>query len=147
MGIASWSVIEHPPQSKEELDAAFESASKARFDVPPIEGMNEEIDRAFFRAAFYSEAEIVGEQPYMMLRILAVHPEHQRRGVGKLLLQQGLDRADRLGLPVYLDAGESGKPVYERYGFEVKKVMPLDCTEYGGRSDGRHWCMLRPPKA
>ena len=60
-----------------------------------------------------------------------------------MLLRQGLEKADRLGLPVVIISGISGRLLYERYGFRVLNELPLDCRDYGGRSDGKHWSMLR----
>lgn len=40
------------------------------------------------------------------VRILAVAPDAQRRGIGKALLEPILAEADRQGLPTYLEASE-----------------------------------------
>ena len=117
-----------------------------RNDGPPVKGFNGDLDYAAFRAAFFSEAEVVNGQPYMTLRLLATSPRHHRRGAGTLLLRHALQKADQAGLPVYLATGVNGKALYERFGFVFQRDMPLNCLEYGGRSSGQHWCMLRPAK-
>ena len=144
VGVSWWAINNSPPQNKGQIDAKFDEVRKAKEMDPPVEGMHTELERAYFKTAFYCEMETTGGKPYMCLRLLAVHPNHQRRAIGSLLLRQGLERADRSGLPVYLDSAVMGKPLYERHGFKVTSEMPLDCLEYGGRSDGKHWCMLRP---
>ena len=78
-----------------------------------------------------------------VLSILAVLPEYHRRGIASMILQDGLRRMDARSLPAYLDCGVQGKPLYERFGFRFVKDYPLDAREYGGRSEGRHWCMVR----
>ena len=144
VGVSRWVLEEDPPKTPDEIDTKFDEGTKARQEEPAVEGMNSELNEAYQRAAFYSELETVVGRPYMTLRLLAVHPSHQRRGVGSLLIKPLLEKADRLSLPVYLDTGVSGKPLYERLGFEVTSDFPLNALDYGGRSDGRHWCMMRP---
>lgn len=51
--------------------------------------------------------------------VIAVKPEHQRRGAGALLTKWGLDMAELAGLPVYLESSEEGFGLYKRLGFEV----------------------------
>ncbi|KAK5168951.1 uncharacterized protein LTR77_006260 [Saxophila tyrrhenica] len=141
----SWWEEEHdPPQTQGQVDANFAQAYEARNDSPSVEGFQADLDYAAFRAAFYSEAEVMQGRPYMTLKLLATSPGHHRRGAGSLLLKHGLEKADRVGLPVYLATGVTGKPLYERFGFVYQRDMPINCLEYGGRSNGRHWCMLRP---
>lgn len=144
IGLAWWDVHEHPPQTPQEINAAFQRMNDLRISGSPVAGMNKPLAQAFSRAAFFSEQEIMQGRPYVTLSLLAVHPEHQRRGVGSLLLRHGLEKFDPLGLPTYLDCGRYGKALYERYGFEVVKDFPFDGREHGGRSEGKHWCMLRP---
>ncbi|KAF4776594.1 acetyltransferase [Colletotrichum scovillei] len=56
---------------------------------------------------------------YVYCHIIAVKPEHQRKGVGALLTKWGLDMAELAGLPVYLESSEEGFGLYKRLGFEV----------------------------
>lgn len=59
--------------------------------------------------------------------------EHRRKGVANLFLNWGLNRADELGLEVWLDASEHGQPVYEKLGFlpyEMNKVSPVMPASY-----------------
>ena len=49
--------------------------------------------------------------------MLVVDPEHQRRGAGRLLVQWGCSRADKAGLPGFLEASDAGRPLYESFGF------------------------------
>jgi GNAT superfamily N-acetyltransferase len=52
---------------------------------------------------------------------MATHPDHQRKGVGKLLVQWGIQIAEQLGLPIYLESTNAGQPLYESQGFETLK--------------------------
>lgn len=146
LGVSWWTLEPNPPRTEEQLDAQFTEAYASRNAGPDVEGFRAELDHAAFKASFYAEAETVQDQPYMALRLLAVSPAHHRRGAGTLLLKHGLEKADHFGLPVYLATGVNGRSLYERFGFVYQRDMPLNCFDYGGRSDGRHWCMLRAAK-
>ena len=64
------------------------------------------------------------------LEILCVHPDFQRRGVGSVLLDWGLERARRRGEKVYLEASEFGKRLYDKKGFkEVGKLLARENNE------------------
>lgn len=92
--------------------------------------------------------ELMGtETPFFMLNSLATHPDHQNRGAGKLLLDWGMMKADDEELMTYLDATQIAKPIYEKRGFEVKRVMEWDRTIWGGDGADVHYCMLRQPRS
>lgn len=145
LGISWWQHVADASKSREDLDERYARAKASRSGGVEVEGMNHVLEDAFFRAAFYSEAETMGAQPYMTLKMLAIRPEHARKGVGTLLLRNGLEEVDRLRLPCFIHAGVQAKPLYERYGFRNVGEMPCNALDYGGRSDGRHWCMVRMP--
>ncbi|OOQ81599.1 acetyltransferase, GNAT family [Penicillium brasilianum] len=58
-------------------------------------------------------------RPHYYLEILAVHPSYQGRGLASKLLRWGLARADDEGVEVYLSSSPDGRPLYEKYGFQV----------------------------
>lgn len=132
VGVARWEVVENPPKTKEDMDAKFKDAVNGRQDEPPVAGANEDLNLAFLRTNLYCEMEITAGQPHVTLQLLAIRQNQQRRGIGTLLLKHVLEKADRLHLPVYLDSGISGKALYERFGFQVVSVMPLNALDYGG---------------
>ena len=57
----------------------------------------------------------LGDRPIVMLSPLAVHPDHQRRGVGAALVGAATAGADALGEPLVVLEGEPG--YYSRFGF------------------------------
>lgn len=72
--------------------------------------------------------------------VLGVHPRRQGEGLGRLLLDPTLARADRDRLPVYLEtAKESNLSFYGHFGFEVEDEVEMP----GGGPP--IWTMLRPP--
>jgi ribosomal protein S18 acetylase RimI-like enzyme len=59
-------------------------------------------------------------QPHWYLEALGVHPRGQGRGVGTVLMEEGLRRADSSGLPCYLETSDpANEAFYRRLGFEV----------------------------
>ena len=80
------------------------------------------------------------QSPHWLLFVLAVHPDHQGRGVGGALLRHGLRRAAAEGLPCRLDTTKPANvDYYRRYGFEV--VGEIDVPDGGPRL----WEMVCPP--
>lgn len=147
LGVSWWSIVDPPPQTLQERDESYQKAKKARSGGVKVEGMNQALEDAYFRASYYSEAETMGSEPYVTLKMLAIRPQYARKGVGTVLLRDGLKKVDQLGLPAFIHSGVQAKPLYERHGFKVVGDMPVNALDYGGRSDGHHWCMIRPPKS
>lgn len=80
------------------------------------------------------------------LNILVIHPSHQRRGIGTLLLEQGLSFADQKGLQTVLGASPWGIGLYRKYGFVPVHSQDIRLWEYeGGEGMGetRHVIMRR----
>lgn len=91
--------------------------------------------------AYRAFDEALPPQPYWYLGLLAVAPEAQRRGVGRMLVEAGLKRADADGVPTFLETGtQENIQFYRRLGFEVTGdiLIPEGPT---------HWAMTRPAGA
>jgi ribosomal protein S18 acetylase RimI-like enzyme len=76
-----------------------------------------------------------------------VSPDYQRRGIGKMLMEDGLKEADKLGLQTVLGASKQGLGLYKKYGFTEFETMEIKLWEYeGGQGMGtdRHVVMHRP---
>ncbi|POR38561.1 Uncharacterized protein TPAR_01259 [Tolypocladium paradoxum] len=56
---------------------------------------------------------------------IGVDPEHQRRGIGKMLLDWGLEQAVKEGIDCYLVATPAGRPFYQAAGFDVVESFPI----------------------
>ena len=91
-----------------------------------------------------SKNEVMGTKPFVTLHFLVTLPEHQRRGIGAMHLQWGLQKADEMRLPLYLEASPMGKPLYQKMGFEEVCPIPFDARQWGSSVDMAHTCMLRP---
>ncbi|KAL2677334.1 hypothetical protein Neosp_011103 [[Neocosmospora] mangrovei] len=60
------------------------------------------------------------------LAFISVSPNHQRRGIGRKLVQWGLDRSEEEGVAAVLEASDAGKGLYEKMGFVEVGKMPFD---------------------
>lgn len=74
-----------------------------------------------------------------------MHPEYQRRGVGSLLLQSGIERAEGVQAKIWLTSTPQAVPTYLKNGWEVKEIQPIDLGKYGGNGIYNRACMLRLP--
>jgi GNAT superfamily N-acetyltransferase len=80
--------------------------------------------------------------PHWYLALLGVSPRFQGQGIGRALLTPVLQRADREGLPCYLETFVSDNvPFYEHRGFRV--------VDAGAESQSQvvFWAMRREPPA
>lgn len=131
------------------LDDAATSPTQKQESEPPFLPPELRLDalNSLFGPLHDVQEEVMGsEEPYLMLRTLATHPDHQRRGAAKILLDWGLKMADDLGVPTYLDGTSIGKPVYDKNGFKVIKTVEWDREPWGGKGKDCHWCMVRQPR-
>ncbi|KAJ6788771.1 hypothetical protein PWT90_03322 [Aphanocladium album] len=73
-----------------------------------------------------------GSKHMWYLDYLGVDPEHQRRGIGKMLLNWGLDKAREENRDTYLIATPAGLPLYQAVGFEDLGAFMLFDTPHNG---------------
>ncbi|KAK1773868.1 acyl-CoA N-acyltransferase [Copromyces sp. CBS 386.78] len=66
-----------------------------------------------------------GHEEYWYAILISVDPKQHRRGVGRKLVNWGLECARKEGRDAYLTATEAGKPLYEVCGFEALETY--DC--------------------
>lgn len=65
-------------------------------------------------------------EPAWFLLFVGVHPDHQGRGLGSVLLRDVLARADAAGEAAYLEAtSERNRALYERHGFRSVGELTL----------------------
>ncbi|KAK0725917.1 acyl-CoA N-acyltransferase [Lasiosphaeris hirsuta] len=76
-----------------------------------------------------------GHSKMWYVMMLAVDPNHYRRGAGRMLIRQGLQRAASQGRSVYLSATPEGKPLYESLGFKTLVAHDL----FGESYDAMLW--------
>ena len=65
--------------------------------------------------------------PHWYLGVVATHPEHRGRKLGRTVLAAGLERAAADGLPAYLETSNPANvEVYRSAGFEVAEQLSVD---------------------
>ena len=74
-----------------------------------------------------------------------MHPAYQGRGLSKLLLNVGLEEADRRGASCFVVSTVAGEGVYRRCGFEEIDRFVSDTRPWGGE-EVPWFCMRREPK-
>ncbi|OTA19945.1 Puromycin N-acetyltransferase [Xenorhabdus beddingii] len=64
--------------------------------------------------------------PCWFLGAVAVDPDFQGKGLSRAVIEPGIERAEREGLPVFLETSDDKNvKFYERLGFEVTAAYPL----------------------
>lgn len=95
--------------------------------------------QAFFDYSSAVRSRVVPDK-YWYLQILAVAPAYQGRGLAGRLLRPMLARADREGLPVYLETQlQKNVTLYEHFGFKVAEEGDIP------GSNVHSWAMVREP--
>ena len=97
------------------------------------------------------QAEAQGEvwkdaKGYYFCNIVTVLPEAQGKGVGRALMDEVLAKADKEGVPCYLESSRNvpNVAIYERFGFRL--VREMECRDGRGDKDAvMLYCMLREP--
>ena len=89
----------------------------------------DEVEEKFKKAK--EDAGFAGRSDYWFLQSMAVHPDHQGRGVAYKLMQYTLQELiDRDAAEAYLEASPPGKNLYLKCGFEEKGVARQLDGEY-----------------
>ncbi|KAI3331302.1 hypothetical protein F4824DRAFT_476188 [Ustulina deusta] len=60
---------------------------------------------------------LLGQKPQVYLFIIFTSPAYRRKGVAQQFMSWGMDKADKLGVEMFLDATPVGKPLYEANNF------------------------------
>jgi GNAT superfamily N-acetyltransferase len=87
------------------------------------------------------------QKGYYFCNIVTVLPEAQGKGVGRALMEEVLNTADREGVECYLESSrkEPNVAIYEKFGFELVKDM--ECRDGDAEKDAiMLYCMMRKPR-
>ena len=72
------------------------------------------------------------DRPCWILMHMTTRPSQRGKGAARLLIQWGIEQAEKRGAPAYLEAGVLGRPVYEKMGFwQVGELMELNLRPFG----------------
>ncbi|KAF2733242.1 acyl-CoA N-acyltransferase [Polyplosphaeria fusca] len=67
-------------------------------------------------------------RPHLELEQIVVHPDHRERGAGKLLMDWGIAKADKLGLESCVQSVPFAVPLYEKYGYANLDTLDPDMS-------------------
>ncbi|KAL2794805.1 acyl-CoA N-acyltransferase [Aspergillus keveii] len=124
IGMAQWDVFWHP-------DAETEGWTRPG-DIPWLEGKDKERCLGFLGRLWDIREGYFGGRRHVFLSHIAVHPSHQRRGAGRLLVQWGMDLADQLRIPAYAEASKSGHALYKKMGWECLRHEKIEISNNNG---------------
>ncbi|KAI5268552.1 hypothetical protein E4T47_07757 [Aureobasidium subglaciale] len=145
LSVAGWYHQTKHLTAQEILDKE-EKARKERAEQKPVPGVNFTAVSDLREVQTKTRREILGGKPHALLKLLATDPTAQRRGAGAAALRWGLEKADDLGLPVYLEGSVMGRYLYTKNGFKDIREFLIDTAKYGRPHTVPHWCMLREAK-
>ena len=74
-----------------------------------------------------------------------MHPRYQGRGIAKLLLDAGVEIADKSQAKIWLSSTPKSVSFYERTGWEIKERYDTDLSKFGGEGIYSPAWMLRLP--
>lgn len=138
LGFALWNVYDHERP---------ESEWKKQPEVDWCEGRKKEIATNFLSVNAGLRQRIWGGKPYVLLNLLCIHQDFQRRGAGTLLVKRGMEIADELGLAVHLEASPAGFGLYRKLGFRQVEVGVIKAEDWDGDHDREYIAMVRETKA
>ncbi|KAI0015811.1 acyl-CoA N-acyltransferase [Xylariomycetidae sp. FL0641] len=77
--------------------------------------------------------------PHLELEQLVVHPEHRKRGAGKMLVEWGIHKADELGFECCVESVPFAVPIYERMGFRRGDRLVPDMSVPDPSPEWKEW--------
>ncbi|OIW26920.1 acyl-CoA N-acyltransferase [Coniochaeta ligniaria NRRL 30616] len=138
-GYAQWTKPA-PPEGREPDPPAVspEAAASVTFEREEFPPAFDKEKLPVYRAVSGAEERRVlgedGTKNVWCLDILAVDPACQGRGVGRMLVQWGIEKAKAEGKGLYLCATPTGKPFYSRLGLGLENVGAFELWGIHGTS-------------
>jgi len=134
------------------LDAAEKERRRAEKELADAagsawpRGANLEIcDLKFGGIHAARERNVDWERDYIV-HLLQTHPEYQKKGLARWLLDDVLERVDVEGRRCHIEATKDGLPLYRKLGFRETEVIEVDLRRWGGDRTGKNWVMVREPR-
>ncbi|TVY40911.1 hypothetical protein LOCC1_G006358 [Lachnellula occidentalis] len=125
-----------------------ETVSTGGAGLPDIEGVEMGLwnEKALcFRGCYERDVDVLND---MSLSLFFVHPEYQRQGIGSLLLEWGMKKADEMKARIWIASTPQAVSTYERNGWKVVERYDVMLEKYGGRGVySRAWMLRELPAA
>lgn len=147
--IAAWARWQFPHVLSDEEKARRkeEKEREEKAGGPWPQGANLEVCALKFGGIYEARERNVDLGQDYIVHLLQTDPEYQRKGLGRWLLEDGLERVDEEGRRCHIEATNDGLPLYLKLGFSKTEVIEVDLTRWGGEGKGVNWVMVREPKA
>ncbi|KAI1375064.1 acyl-CoA N-acyltransferase [Hypoxylon crocopeplum] len=138
VGMASWEIL---------CQSGKENGWERPAGIPWLEGKEKERCEGVLNSMWDIREKLFGKRHrHVYLSVIAVHPDHQRRGIGRLLMQWGIDIAEKLQVPLYTESSKPGLRLYKSLGFErLTHVSLIHREEVTGRPDDEVPLMVKMP--
>ncbi|KAL7626862.1 hypothetical protein AAE478_003636 [Parahypoxylon ruwenzoriense] len=135
VGMATWDLFHQPGK---------ENGWERPAGIPWLEGKEKERAEAILNAMWDIRDQLFGTRR----KYISVHPEYQRRGIGRLLMQWGIDVAEKFGVPIYTESSQAGLGLYESVGFErLTHLSLVHREEVTGKPDVEVPLLAKLPSA
>jgi len=122
--------------------SASDGPAKALAAGEPKPAEGERTLRSVMRVDFarVQEEWMAGKQ-YIHIGTAVTHPSHQRKGVGSALVRWATSKADRDGVPCWIQSSPVAHGVYYHCGFRDVGRLEMDLREFapGGREGKMGW--------
>lgn len=76
---------------------------------------------------------------------MAVDTAYRNRGVGRMLVEWGLAKADELGLESLIEASPLGRWLYEKYDYRFMMAIAMDTEHPNASAEWRIYAKLLGP--
>lgn len=93
-----------------------------------------------FQTNYDQSRKIAGPNQHWHLSMIMVDMAYQRKGIGRMLMQYGVDMIDKDGWMATVNASEEGKGLYEAFGFQVvaKTDFEHGCVAHHMKREARN---------
>lgn len=110
----------------------IQQQNPARKPNPNAQGTNEELKATNSKMMDEMEARNMPAGECYILMEIVTSTAFQRRGAASLIMEYGIQRADRDGVQCVLAASVMGVPLYRKWGFQSVDRFEIDLGVYGG---------------
>jgi GNAT superfamily N-acetyltransferase len=93
-----------------------------RGEISWLSGQERERADALISPLWDAREKLWTDQKYIYCHVMAVHPNYQRKGLGKLLMEYGISIAQQVELPIYIESSQEGIKLYEKTG--CQRIKP-----------------------
>lgn len=110
-------------------DVYLTSSDWKKGEVSWLEGEEKERADALISPLWTAREHFWRDEKYLYCHVIAVHPDHQRKGIGELLFNFGRSIAEQTRLPIYIESSREAERLYYKMGCHVLRHRPVHKAE------------------